>query len=173
MFHESFTQKKISRLPESLLIENQVLNTKNSDITNLWNLFNSLKKNPLPPNFRSLRAVFTHFYFRTASYQGSPKLFVCFWLPEAFKGLFFQISQPIRCVLIKTAGNYQPIPGNDAAMPHFPAVIHKLVFDAILPISFFGVPGLFVNRRNQRIAVFVIVNLSGFQPHFVYAQLSR
>lgn len=54
-------------------------------------------------------------------------------MPKFAEGGVFQVSQPMLCVLVETAGYYNPIPGNDTRMPEFPAMRQEPVFQ--LPFS--------------------------------------
>ncbi len=80
-----------------------------------------------------------------------------------------QIAQAVVGIFVEAAGHNQPIPGDNAGVPHFPAVIAEAIFDGVRAVGLLPVPAVLVNGRHQIVAVLVIINLGGFQANFIHA----
>jgi hypothetical protein len=95
--------------------------------------------------------------------------------------LLAEISHFMGGILVKTAGNDFPIPGNHTGAPHAEAGVWKRVFNNILVDRWAGgqvarwraspVPGILFRFRHQRIAIFKVVELGGFELQFINTQV--
>ena len=66
-------------------------------------------------------------------------------------------------VFVETAGHYLAVPGDDAGVPHFPAMVEQGVFDRVGAVGLLPVASVLGLLRNQIRTLLVIVDLCGFE----------
>jgi hypothetical protein len=69
-------------------------------------------------------------------------------LPNASESIIFEITHTVRCIFIKTTGHDAAIPGDDAGVPHLPAMIEELIFNAPFAVGTFAIAGIFFVSGN-------------------------
>lgn len=74
-------------------------------------------------------------------------------------------------VLVKAARHHQSIPSYDRALPHAPALVQQLVADGPRAVGQWTIAAVFGVLGNEVVAVFVVVDLRGFEADLIYPQL--
>ena len=119
------------------------------------------------PNLTSLRTILADIDLRSPFEELGSEVVVGSAFPNLVEVFLLNVAKSVGNVFVEAARGYQAIPGDDAAVPEFPAVVLHFVFLAISAVLFFVVAGVLLVGRHQWVAVFVVVELGGFEFHFV------
>ena len=124
------------------------------------------------PYFGSFTAISTYVNILSSFQNSCTEFFILAILPYFFERLLFEIAKPVLCIFIKATWSNKPIPRNYGVMPEAPTVIGKFSFELISAWGGFFITAVFVKRRNQLIRIFfIIVNLGGFKPNSINANI--
>ena len=125
----------------------------------------------ITPNLSSLRTIGTYIDILSALQYLRSEFSVFSVFPDLFKWFFFQVSQFMLGILIKTARGNQSIPGYHRVVPKAPALIGEISFK-LGSCGCFSVATVLVNCWNQVVGVVLkIINLRSFKTHNIYPKL--
>jgi hypothetical protein len=71
----------------------------------------------IAPNLGSFAAIGANINVVSAFQDISPKINVLAIVPDLLEGHRFEVSQTMLCILVKTTGHYQSVPGDHGRMP--------------------------------------------------------
>ena len=126
----------------------------------------------LCPHFAPFRAVGANIYLVPTFQNGCSELPVGGAVPNIAERQLAEISHSVRGVFVETAGHHHAVPGDDAGMPEFPAVVGQQVFDLVRSLLIAPVAGVFFLQRYERMAILVIIHLSRFELDLIHAYLA-
>lgn len=104
----------------------------------------------LCPYSGSFCTVAAHLYFCSGAQHRLPEPAIVCAAPNGGKGFFFQVSEAVFGIFIETAGHHQAIPGYNAGVPHFPAVVKQFIFDAIVAVAVIFVARIVIYSWDKR-----------------------
>lgn len=119
------------------------------------------------PNLTPFGAILADVDFRTSFEELGPEVIIGRTFPHLVKVFLLNIAEPVGNVFVETTWSYQPIPGDDAAVPEFPTMVLQFVLLAIGTVCLFIVAGVLLVGRHQGVPVLIIVELSGFKFHLI------
>ncbi len=123
----------------------------------------------LPPHLRAFRTVGADVDFPAGAQHRRPEFVVGPAFPNFPEGSLPESPELMASIFVEAAGHHATVPGEYAAVPHFPTVVEQGIFDAVGAVGHFPVTGIFVDGRDQGVAVLVVVDLRGFEAHIVCA----
>ena len=97
----------------------------------------------LTPHFHAFGAVGADVNIFPALQNACPEVFVVFILPQLFKALLFEIAKLVLGILVKTAWNHSPVPGDHRVMPKAPAVVGIIAGKSRPPLAVLFVTAIF------------------------------
>ena len=96
---------------------------------------------------------------------------ISFASPNFFKIGFLQITHTVSGILVEATGNCEAVPGDHAGIPHPETTAGELVLEFIGAIGRFPVAAVFIDGGNKWIAIFVIVDLRGFDLYLIHSKI--
>src|SRR5580658_8698685 len=93
-------------------------------------------------------------------------------MPDIPERHALQVTALMLGVLVKTAGYYETVPGDDSSMPETPAMVIQTVFEAVAAVLLLTIAAVPLIHRDQPVGIIlIIVDLCGLKPHLVHTDV--